>query len=856
MSRHLVLLFILLLLMTGTSCFESGGGSVCVLEGPSEMDEGSTASFAVSVVGQDAESYDWMIDPPIAGTFDNPHTPEIKLHAGPLTSTGDLKATIGVAVTLRTGVVYKNKKIIIKYVAANHSLELTAAAHSDFTAIEPGGTVHFFDDSVYSVGGPEIVKWEWDFSYNPLEGFVSEREDQNPTHVFEDKGLYLVQLRVTDSTGLSDMLDDPIEIAVTDGNIAPIAQAHAQSTVAVEGASIQFFDDSIDANGQPDILKWDWDFSYVPSDGFNTESQDQNPVVQFPDIGTFEVQLRVTDTSGLSDMLDTPIKIQVVASNSPPIAQAHTLSTAVNEGAYIKFIDDSTDADGLSDIVKREWDFSYVESDGFHTESQEQNPVVQFPTVGTFAVQLRVTDTNGLSDMLDNPLQISVLRPGWAVSWGSEKADATATLVAVDKDRNTYVAGTASEWVDFDPGPGVLKLDMESYGSYISKFDPNGNFHWAVGVTGVVVQLCAGDFDGVSFAVEYGDWAVTAGIGHVSSSGQWSGQWQTIGQGIWTEDYYTFAHESFNVIDMFVDSSLNTSVALYHMQEEGFFTWDGDPPEPWPYVTDSSENYSIIKYSWSGKKFWETSYGYEDVVSIADRHDGTIVAVNKPGGWGMNYALVRLDSSGNTLWNYIFPSEIIINSVSCDSNSNTFYLGESSPSGDLDPGPGSFCVTENEGMFLCKLDSNMQLVWGREWSPKMTAGHAEYGWPPMVAADSSGNTFLTGLFAGGVDVDPGPGISWFSTYHPNTKDVYIIVLDPEGAFKWAALFTTFYAFNEHALDVAKVAPDSQGCAHLAGYFWHCMDFDPGVGLDIRYSPGVKPYHVSGFLTKVTPGDIW
>jgi len=45
------------------------------------------------------------------------------------------------------------------------------------------------------------------------------------------------------------MLDQPIQVTIL-GPIAPVAQAHAQSTVVGEGYSVQFFDDSTDANAR------------------------------------------------------------------------------------------------------------------------------------------------------------------------------------------------------------------------------------------------------------------------------------------------------------------------------------------------------------------------------------------------------------------------------------------------------------------------------------------------------------------------------------------------------------------------------------------------------------------------------
>ncbi len=98
-------------------------------------------------------------------------------------------------------------------------------------------------------------------------------------------------------------------------NQQPIAAAHV-STVEVDvGIGVQFFDDSTDPDGDDDIVKWEWDFSYGPGIGFQPESEEQEPVHVFGEGGTHEVQLRVTDLGGLSDLLDEPLIVSISDSN-------------------------------------------------------------------------------------------------------------------------------------------------------------------------------------------------------------------------------------------------------------------------------------------------------------------------------------------------------------------------------------------------------------------------------------------------------------------------------------------------------------------------------------------------------------
>jgi len=95
--------------------------------------------------------------------------------------------------------------------------------------------------------------------------------------------------------------------------------------------------------------------------------------------------------------------------NHPPLAIASVENTEVELGQTVLFTNLSTDPDDAQDITSSEWDFSFDPVAGFNTESQENNPEYQFPEEGVFNVQLKVTDKSGASDMLDEPLVITVL---------------------------------------------------------------------------------------------------------------------------------------------------------------------------------------------------------------------------------------------------------------------------------------------------------------------------------------------------------------------------------------------------------------------------------------------------------------
>ena len=342
----------------------------------------------------------------------------------------------------------------------------TAAGYADLYEINVNQDVSFTDDSTDPDGYEDIVGWEWDFSFNPVDGFMPGSFIANPQVSYISSGVYSVQLRVTDSAGNNDMLDVPLTITVNDiENYPPTAGAWADSYSPDPGQTVSFFDDSTDPDGLEDIIKWEWDFSYDPVDGFMIGSTQKNPQVEYTNEGIYTVQLRVTDTAGNADMLDEPLTITVVADgNEKPTAAAHADIYYIDINGWVNFTDDSTDPDGYADIISWEWDFSFDPVDGFLPGSFEANPQIQFVTAGTFYVQLRVTDTAGNSDMLDQPLTIIVAAQDNLAPTAAAHADPYTIDVnevvsffddSTDPDGNPDIVSW--EWdFSFDPVDGFL----------------------------------------------------------------------------------------------------------------------------------------------------------------------------------------------------------------------------------------------------------------------------------------------------------------------------------------------------------------------------------------------------------------
>jgi hypothetical protein len=117
-----------------------------------------------------------------------------------------------------------------------------------------------------------------------------------------------------------------------------------------------------------------------------------------------------------------------------------------------------------------------------------------------------------------------------------------------------------------------------------------------------------------------------------------------------------------------------------------------------------------------------------------------------------------------------------------------------------------------------------------------------------TAVDGMGNTCLVGYFHGNVDFDPGPGTYWLTS-----GGGFVLMLDAEGRFEWAAHFR-----SESSVYPTHVAVDPAGIVYVVGWFrsgtmGDTTDFDPGPGVVELYAPDDE-----AFFVKLYPGGslIW
>lgn len=163
--------------------------------------------------------------------------------------------TVSLTVTDSNGLTNTRNKL--EYIEAVYS-----NPESDFSADTTYGnaplTVHFNDLS--QSGSTNIISWQWDFGDN------TSSEEQNPTHIYEDSGIYTVSLTVTDECDSTDIMIKQNYILVdgthiTAGNVSGI-WAYDNSPYFVDGEiTIQQNDELMIESGSTIIFTGHYKFN-------------------------------------------------------------------------------------------------------------------------------------------------------------------------------------------------------------------------------------------------------------------------------------------------------------------------------------------------------------------------------------------------------------------------------------------------------------------------------------------------------------------------------------------------------------------------------------------------------------------
>jgi len=172
-------------------------------------------------------------------------------------------------------------------------------------------------------------------------------------------------------------------------------------------------------------------------------------------------------------------------------------------------------------------------------------------------------------------------------------------------------------------------------------------------------------------------------------------------------------------------------------------------------------------------------------------------------------------------------------SMALDASSNIYYTGYFQGTADFDPGAGVYNLTSAGSMdiFISKLDSAGNFVWAKQ----LGGSGGDIG--ESIVTDETGNVYITGLFSGTGDFDPGIGV--FNLTSTGSLDIFVSKLDSSGNFVWAKQMGG--AFDDEGWSLAL---STSGNVYVSGNFNGTADFDPGIGTYNLTSAGQDDIFIS------------
>jgi choice-of-anchor B domain-containing protein len=215
---------------------------------------------------------------------------------------------------------------------------------------------HQIDDFDISVSNQSTnyTSISWDFG----DGTMSTQESVN--HTYQNEGLYTVTL-----IGINECGSDTQSVMIN-ASLLPTAGFSSSQSSACVPAEIQFNDLS-----SANVIEWQWSFE----GGFPENSVEQNPLISYAEVGTYNVELIVKSLAGS----DTMVMTGYITINDIPTAG---FDSSIQD-KMVNFENQS------SNYTMIEWDFG--DGDG----SNETDPAHEYLEDGNYIVLLIATNECG-----------------------------------------------------------------------------------------------------------------------------------------------------------------------------------------------------------------------------------------------------------------------------------------------------------------------------------------------------------------------------------------------------------------------------------------------------------------------------
>lgn len=400
-------------------------------------------------------------------------------------------------------------------------------------------------------------------------------------------------------------------------------------------------------------------------------------------------------------------------------------------------------------------------------------------------------------------IAFSQFKPQWAFNpadSGLTASAQTGKVIKTDNAGNTYVAGEFRDTVDFDPGTGYYTLKSAGILNdiFLAKYSTTGNLVWAKSI---------GSTDN-----DYCNYMAIDSDGNVYITGYFTG----------TVDFNPGGAEpailTANTTDIYF-AKYNTDGNYVYAKAVGG-----------PYGMDVSNSIFVD----AAKNVYLTGYFYRkaqfDPENIADS-----ISAYSETNYDIFYA--KYSASGN----YVYAKSISCSgfdegkSIAADTEGNVYLTGYFNGTADFDPGTGVVeFISSGNDILMAKYDLSGNYLWAK----KIGAGLTDQGL--SLALDASNNIYLTGIFNGTVDFNPG-GTEPANLVSAGGNDIFISKYDQGGNY-----ISTGRMGGSGADRANSIAMDALGNIYITGNFNGTADFDPGSGTANLVSNGSSDIYLAKY----------
>lgn len=388
----------------------------------------------------------------------------------------------------------------------------------------------------------------------------------------------------------------------------------------------------------------------------------------------------------------------------------------------------------------------------------------------------------------------------WAKQIGIAGQYETASGIEIDGAGNIHIVGSFYGTTDFNPGAGVTNLvSSGSNDIYVLKLDNNGNFIWA-GRAGST----ASDFPNALDLDPSGAVYVTGQVSGIADLDPGAGTYTVPAYG--GQDIVVFKWTSAGAFvwgatmggttgDQGSDIRVNTAGNSVYVC--GYFSGTG--VELSPFCSCGTENavggndIFVVKLAASGGfqanavtggTLNEGASGIDldasDNVYLTGSFDGLCdidpgFAVANLAGLGgfADIFIAKWDQNLNYIWGKQCSGTSTENGTELDVDpaGNVYVTGSFNDIVDFDPSGVTYTVqsigSPNSDPYVLKLNNSGSFIWVKTWG----SSSGEYA--SDIDLDASGNIYTTGNYFTNCDMDPGVGVSNFTTVGGTATDAFI-----------------------------------------------------------------------------------